>query len=302
MSINFGYIPSLVPSSIERIKQDNYYKTFSDVNIPDYNDLLKIYKPIWEYEREMFGDILPTFRQEIGDCTSAARKQSCEKQQIYDIMVKRKEAKFRKVFSPWLYAISRNQIIGGMVGDGSTGAAIAEAQHKYGTLFEDDEDVPPYSGQIARRWGSRSNVRFENAVYYKFKDVASNNKAYFIEIKNVDDLDHAIIAGFFPIIGSNWGFSIRLDSRHDIYVYRHTTVWYHEMYFAARAEFGGKRYFFRHNSWGNQHLDKSPNGEYYGGAWQIEDDVANELRSPYVECHAFVEFEEENGEIDFGIL
>lgn len=293
-----GWLFNFEQTYKDRIAKD--IVLFSNLDIPSKEDLLAIYKPIWEHERELFGKLRPTFYQQVGDCTAAARKQSCEKQQIFDICVKRKERTFHPVFAPWLYGLARNQIMGGMSFDGATGAAIAEAQSKYGTLFEDDEDVPPYSGEVARLWGSKSNVNLERAVYYKYLPVAQNNKAKYVEIKTVDEIDHAILAGLFPIIGSRWGFRIVTKYGHDVYI--RSTTWAHEMYFAARKEINGELYFFRHNSWGDIHNPNPKNGEYTGGAWQYAGDVELELKQKNVEVHAFIDFDEELGKPDYGII
>lgn len=301
MQLNdYGWLYKLEAQSKDRLVKQNLVLSFSDLELPPKEKLEEIYEPIWDLEIKYFGAVRPTFKQLIGDCVAAARKQSCEKQQIFDIVVKGKEREFHPVFAPWLYAISRNQILGGLVGDGSTGAALAEAQFKYGTLFEDDYNVPEYSARIAREWGYRSNVNFEQSPYYKFKDVAKNNTAKYVEIKTVDELDYAILAGFFPTIASTWGFAFR--TYHNNIIYVRSGTWYHQMYFAARKFINGELFFFRHNSWGDGHLPNPKGNEFTGGAWQSADSVKEELKQRYVECFAFVEFNEELGKPDFGII
>lgn len=296
----FGWLYTREQQSLRRLYDQNLVLDIASAGLPQKDKLLEIYEPIWDLEVKLFGSVRPTFRQEVGDCVAASKKQSTEKQQVFDILVKRKEAEFHSVFAPWLYGVSRNQILGGLNGDGSTGSAVVEAQSKYGTLFEDDEDVPEYSGRIARLWGSRNNVNFENSVYYKYKDIAKNNTIRYVKLTTIEEVDHAILAGCFPIIASSWGFSIQ--KKYDNYIYKKTTTWYHQMYFAARKIINGELYFFRHNSWGNEHNPNSVENEFKGGAWQSADSLSDELRTSYVECYATIEFNEELGKTDFGIL
>jgi len=301
MSHHYGWCPEFRPKSIAICQEMGVVSDFPSLNLPPKERYLEIYKPIWDCERQLFGNIRPTFRQEIGDCVAAARKQSCEKQQIFDIVIAGKERKFEPVFAPYLYALSRNQIIGGMPGDGSYGAAVAAAQNKYGTLFETDEGCPSYSGDLAREWGNRKYVDLEKAPYKKFLPVASNNKTQYVILKTVEEVDHAIVAGLMPIIGSTWGFRIVQEKGH--FVYKRSTVWYHEMCFVARKEIQGSLYFYRLNSWGNSHNLNTPYGEYPGGAWYSAKDLESEIRNPYVELVAFYDFDEEiKEEKDFGLI
>lgn len=249
---------------------------------------------IWGMRRDK-GLPTETFRQEIGDCVGASKKQSDDDRLAFRLFLG-EELMYSGTYSPYLYAISRNQILGGLRDDGSTGSAIVEAQNKYGTLFESDPDVPPYSGSIARSWGSMSNVDLDRAPYKKFVDVAKNNTSLYVPLKTVEEIELAILLGFFPIIASTWGFTVR--ERDGYNVYEHRGTWYHQMYFCG-VRYEPFKAFFRRNSWGDNHV-MNKKGEYNGGAWQTFDSVDSELKSVrYLECFGCYDLVPEEGEDDY---
>lgn len=278
----------LVESSFNRLKEYGrvFQGTIDDVleeiagriglSRDKYLQECKELPAIWNMRRKL-GLPTTTFKQEVGDCVAASKKQSDD-----DRLAFRKymgeELQPLNCFPPYLYAISRNQILGGLSGDGSTGSAIVQAQNKYGTLFMEDEGVPEYSGSIARSWGSRRYVNLESAPYYKFVPVARNNVSYYVPLNSAEEVFNATACGLFPIIASTWGFSFKVIE--GVLCYVHTTTWYHQMYFCAVREKPFKA-VFRRNSWGDSHgQGLNPNDEEYkGGAWQSLESLEQELRS-----------------------
>ena len=112
--------------------------------------------PVWQLAEKFFGgQQMPTPRQETGDCTCVAEKVEKQFRQIVQIVEQYREEKYRPVFAPFTYYTARQKVLQGRIrGAGATGAAVAEAVNRYGTLFEDDDGVPPYSGRIADLWGN----------------------------------------------------------------------------------------------------------------------------------------------------
>ena len=258
----------------------------------------KARRPVWELAQKITKKEYVAGRQEIGDCVSWGMKQAGEIRSIIEIAMGQEE-RFRKWFAPWIYAVSRNQIGGGLSGDGSLGSWAAAAVSKYGVLFEDDEGVPPYSGNIARRWGSRANTR--KPEYQKFFDVAKDNPCVCIEVKTVDEAVKMIRDYRRPMtIASLRGFRMEPREYKGYHVFVPSGSWAHQMCFVEYNE--ELQALYRLNSWGPDAHGKPLNGEIAGGAWNLLDDIESEFKRMDVECFALVEFEGEPGEPDHRIL
>lgn len=242
----------------------------------------------WEASKKVLGQVLPAGRQEIGDCVSWGMKQAGEYRHLIEITHGQEES-FRRWFAPWIYAISRNQIGQGRIsGDGSLGVWAAQAVMKYGVLFEDDKDVPSYSGSLARQWGSRSNV--SQPVYQKFFGVASDNPCFCVEVKSVDEAVKMIRDFRRPLtIASLRGFRMEPRNYKGYHVFVPSGTWAHQMCWIEYNEDLGALY--RLNSWGADAHGQPLNGEAPGGAWNLLDDIEYEFKNMDVECFALVEFE-----------
>ena len=257
-----------------------------------------VQRPVWELAKEVLGREYVVGRQEIGDCVSWGMKQAGEIRQIIEIAMGQEE-KWRPWFAPWIYAVSRNQIGGGLSGDGSLGSWAAAAVSKYGVLFADDPGVPPYSGSLARTWGSRSNVR--NPVYEPFFKVAEDNPCVCVEVKTVEDAVKMIRDYRRPLtIASMRGFQMQPRTYRGKHVFVPSGTWAHQMCF---VEYDPELpALYRLNSWGPDAHGKPLNGEIAGGAWNLLDDIEREFKTMDVECFALVEFEGEPGPPDNRIV
>lgn len=255
-------------------------------------------KPVWELEKQVLGQLLPTHRQQSGDCVSFAVKQAGERRQVIEIAAGQEE-RWREWFAPWIYAVSRNQVGGGMSGAGSTGAWGAAAVNRYGVLFADDEGVPAYSGGLADRWGRAANVR--NPEYQKFFEIASDNLCQTIHISTVEQAIEMIRDHRRPItIASSRGFQMTPRIYRDHHVFTPSGTWYHQMCFVEyNADLPA---LYRLNSWGPTIHGSPRNGETPGGAWNLLDDIAAEIRTRGVEMYVLVEFDGEPAEPDHNIL
>ena len=157
--VQFGWLgPEAAREEIEKMRPSGLVVSYAEAlergllrrPAPPEDPFIKA--PIWELCKKVLGhDLLPG-KQETGDCVSWGIKQAGERRQVIEIAAGQEE-RFRPWFAPWIYAVSRNQIGGGLSGDGSLGIWGAKAIAKYGVLFADDEGVPPYSGRIADSWG-----------------------------------------------------------------------------------------------------------------------------------------------------
>ena len=126
--------------------------------------------PIWEFDKLVNGGKhLPSFVQEIGDCVSFGLSNAGNRVSSMQVALKRMEQRFRLWYPPYIYGTSRVDIGRGELGseDGSTGAWAIEAVRQLGVLFRDDAGVPPYSGEVASKWGQ--------GVPDQFKKLAADN-------------------------------------------------------------------------------------------------------------------------------
>jgi len=253
----------------------------------------------WDLEAELvaagvIAEPFPVHTQDTGNCVAAAIEMLGQQRQLVEIALFRQEEKPRPWFTPWIYAISRNQIGGGMNGAGSTGAWGARAVAEYGVLFADDEGVPAYHG-TSDRWGSRRNVT--NPEYAKFFDLAADNKAKIVKFTDVSKMLVAIEAGIMLSIASGQGFSVR--EYKGFHTFRPSGSWSHQMHFTdvIRNPFVA---LYRGNQWGASAHGRPLHGERPGGAWNLAEDIERELRSASV--YGFFDFEGEPDQIDPGIL
>lgn len=255
-------------------------------------------RPIWELAMRVLGRDIPAGRQEIGDCVSWGMKQAGERRQIIEIAMGQEE-RFRPWFAPWIYATSRNQVGRGLSGDGSLGVWAAKAVAEYGILFEDDEGVPAYSGSLARKWGSRSNIA--NPVYEPFFAIASDNPCLCVEVRSAEEAVAMIRDYRRPLtIASMRGFKMQPREYRGKHVFTPSGSWAHQMcWIEYDSELGA---LYRLNSWGAEAHGRPLNGETPGGAWNLLEDIEREFKTMDVECFALVEFQGEPDEPDHRII
>lgn len=255
----------------------------------------------WQLEKEAvlsekLDAAFPIHQQDTGNCVAAGIEMMGQQRSILEVVLFKQEEKVRPWFTPWIYAISRNQIGGGINGAGSTGAWGARAVAEYGVLFADDENVPPYLG-TSDDWGGRRNV--SNPEYEKFFDIASDNKIKIVKISDVDKMAECLDAGILLTIASGQGFNVREYKGY--HVFQPSGSWAHQMHYTdiIREPFFA---FYRGNQWGPKAHGEPMNGERPGGAWNLVEDVAKEIRSSQVEVYGYFDFEGHSGPVEPGIL
>jgi len=240
---------------------------------------------------------MPTPRQGTGDCTCVAEKVEKQFRQIVQIVEEYREQKYRPVFAPFTYYAARVKVLRGQIrGAGATGGAVAEAVNRYGTLFEDDEGVPPYSGQIADLWGNgRGGVE-------RFESVAIDNPVRkVVPLKTVEEIRAAIRARHLVLIASSRGFRMQPVNYRGFHVFVPAGTWMHQMTLLGWMDdpFPAA---YRGNQWGPDAHGEPLNGEWPGGAWNRAEDLEAELRGAYVEVYCYWDFEAEPGPADHRIV
>lgn len=207
--------------------------------------------------------------QEIGDCTSWGTKHAVEATTAAQIADGQAQ-QWRPVYAPFTYGAARVKVLGGRIrGDGATGASVAEACKRFGILFADVEGVPPYSGAIAKQWGSRGPPAqwFDEAAKYRVQTTARVTTAHQIR--------DAVCNGYGVIICSDWGAEGRSAFRQQDgrMVAKKQGSWMHCMCVDGYDGSAGTRYYHITNSWGpTAHpapIDDSPPG----GFWIEERDM-----------------------------
>ena len=253
--------------------------------------------PIWEYAKKLNGgQHLPTWQQESGDCVSMGMVQAGQYSSVYEIIKRREEEQFKFWYPPFIYGTSRVQIGGGMWGPGSTGAWAAAAVKQYGVLFEDDRNVPSYSGRIADRWGRSGPPR-------EFLELASDNLVKTAApLDSVDEIRESLLNYHMVTVASNRGFSMQPYEKQGYHVGRPRGRWPHQMCFIAWMDKPFKA-AYRMNSWGPNAHGNPFNGEPAGGFWNLASDIEAELRRYDVELYAISAFDGfPAADIDYSIL
>lgn len=245
--------------------------------------------PIWRLMRRVNeGKNLLTFTQQTGDCCSMGAKHALEYLQASMICVHGVPLTFKRVFAPYIYGMSRcapdcgNGSLGRFAG--STGAWTAAACKKYGACFDDDPNIPKYSGSLADQWGYRG-------VPSEFIKEASDNLVKGItKIKTLDELRSALI-NYYPVtIASTWGFTVGQKDGCKIYIRNPRDPWAHQMCYIAWQDepFPAA---FRLNSWGDNSTGKPLSDEPGGGAWQPAESIEKEIDSNAPELYSFSNFD-----------
>lgn len=284
-----------------------FFREFNELGHHRLWELAKQFKNrpfTWDLERKLFAtgrlpwELIPTHTQDTGNCVAAALAGAGMKLQVIEVAYGGEEEKFHEWFVPWIYAISRNQIGGGMNGAGSTGAWGARAVNEYGVLFSDDPEVPGYSG-TSDKWGHRRNAgSIERAVYGQFKPVAADNPVAITRLSSVDEMTIVMDAGMQITIASSQGF--RVTEYKGLHIYRPSGNWSHQMYITDIRR-DPELMFYRMNQWGPGHA-RPLNNETPGGAWNLATDLERELRGRNREVYGYNQFKGDPGNSDYNIV
>lgn len=211
------------------------------------------------------GQHFPNTPQQVGDCVSWGAANAVNYLQAVQIVRDGKQDAFHAAYPPWIYGTSRVDVGRAhgsrFTGDGSVGAYAAEALNKYGCLRADYDQVPPYSGAIAREWGSKGVPAWakEVAKPYLVQTVAPVNSAA--------DARDAICNGFPVTIASGWWGTDNIPVVNGRRVAQRTTSWGHQQCLIAYDGSGKEPLFYCLNSWGPNAHPAPMQGEPPGGYW-----------------------------------
>lgn len=289
-----------------RAERHTLFRVFAELH-PELPGLIQQFKDrpfTWDLERKLFAtgrlpwELIPTHTQDTGNCVAAALAGAGMKLQVIEIALGGEEETFREWFVPWIYAISRNQIGGGMRGAGSTGAWGARAVNQYGVLFSDDSGVPEYEG-TSDRWGNRRNVGLLSfASYGHHEPIAKDNPVAITRLSSVNEMVEVMDAGMQITIASSQGF--RVTEYKGLHVYRPSGSWSHQMHITDIRR-DPELMFYRMNQWGPGHT-RPLNGETPGGAWNLASDLEKELRGRNREVYGYNHFKGDLGGPDYNIV
>lgn len=219
---------------------------------------------LWQFAHKVLGGHIPNRKQEIGDCVSFGMANAVMYLSCVQI-VQGARQEYHPVFQPYIYGTSRHDVGGDRLGngDGSLGSWAAEAVKRHGILFADDRGVPPYSGGIAKQWGSRSGPPRE------FYELAEDNPVKTVaKVSTFEQAAQAISNGYPVTVASMQGFAMSGQIRDSKCWGLPQGSWAHQMVFvgvdiAARA-------LFCLNSWGPDLWPEQPDGAPPGGFWVDE--------------------------------
>ncbi len=239
--------PELVKSEFDMLKARGAFLDFFIENQTEATDGTKTM--LYDVTRKVLGKDTENYPQEIGDCVSFGAKNAAEYLQALDILLRGVSEKWRPVFPSYYYGTMRNYVGQNQIGseDGGMGSWMAEAVQKYGTLFSDEQNVPKYSGLIAKRWGdSRASDDLDiwkpTAINYLVKGAA--------QIKNWADLVASIKNGYPCPTASDIGYNMEASSDG---FHRQTTSWGHQMCFIGVDDNAKDPYAIILNNWGDVH-------------------------------------------------
>ena len=209
----------------------------------------------------------------VSNCVSFGAKNACEHLQAFQLKNSDKN-KWRSVFPPYIYGISRVQIGGGRLGRqaGSLGVWATQGLIKYGCLFTDTPGVPQYAKVIAQSWGASGPPKqfIDEASKYLLKMQMDAAKVTMWE-----QLKSAISNGYPVTVASSYGFSMKLGARG---YHENTDTWPHQMCIIGYDE--SEQYeepcVCILNSWGNAHgevIDKVTNEKWPVGTLRVRKSV-----------------------------
>ena len=201
---------------------------------------------LYEINRKVLGQDTVNYPQEVGDCTSFGCKNAMEYLQCSQILTGQAE-EFKPIYPPFIYGAERKWVGNGQLGyqDGGYGCWVQEVVKTYGVLVANLQDVPQYSGSIARSWG-------RNGPPSEFKQVAAKHLVKTTaQCNSAADAANAILNGYPVPICSDQGFT--MTARSDGFN-APSGSWPHCMCligFQDHPTYG--LYFIILNSWGDVH-------------------------------------------------
>ena len=219
---------------------------------------------LWDAVIAVRGSHFENTPQQIGDCVSWGMKHAIEYLQCVE-MKAGAQREFHFVFSPYIYGVSRHQIGRDRYAktDGSCMAWAVKGVQEYGVLRVDETGVPPYSGSVARAWGSRTGPPphfIEKAREFLVKTSSL--------VTTADAVRDSICNNYpVPFGAGNIGFNV-VHEKYGRLVASNVGVWAHAQCVIGYDGSGPEPLFCILNSWGpfaagKAPIDGSPPGSYW---------------------------------------
>lgn len=225
---------------------------------------------LWDAVIAVRGTHFENTPQQIGDCVSWGMKHAIEYLQCVE-MKTGPPREFHHVFSPFIYGVSRHQIGQDRYArtDGSCMAWAVRAVQEYGVLRADEAGVPPYSGAIARAWGSRTGPPpqfLAKARQFLVKTVS--------QVRTADAIRDSICNRYpVPFGAGNIGFNV-VREKYGRLVASNSGVWAHAQCVIGYDGSAPEPLFCILNSWGPFAAGKSPiDGSPPGSYWITKRDM-----------------------------
>lgn len=244
------------------------FQLVNGAGVPIVQDNSRAVVKLWDATVKVLGRHTDNYPQQVGDCVSFGSKNAIEYLICGRIARDGPNTEFDRVSTHYIYGISRVQVGKRQVrGDGSVGAWAATGVRTFGVLSLDDPGCPPYSGAIARAWGSAGppDDMIRVAMQRMVKTTAP--------IRSALECRDAICNGYPVTIASDYG-STDIKPRDGQMVARRNTRWMHQMcvvgYDGSRGPAGR---FYVLNSWGAAAHPAPLGDEPPGGFWVEASDM-----------------------------
>lgn len=217
---------------------------------------------LWEFSQKVLGHHIPTFYQQIGDCVSMGASNAMEYLQCVEIAKLGDHEKYRPIFQPYIYGISRVKIGGGSIrGDGSVGVWAAQGIREYGVIPADEPGVPAYSGDVARDWGRKGPPA----------DFINLGKKHLLKstakVTNYPMVRDALVNGYPVTVASNRGFRMTGSIDKGKLWATPYGVWNHQMCIIGVDDDPKRPGCYIINSWGENAHGKPADDAPPGGFW-----------------------------------
>lgn len=232
---------------------------------------------LWDAAKKVnSGHHLPTFRQAVGDCVSQGAANAIDYLSCVQI-IQGTAQKYRPAYQPYIYGISRHQVGQDQLGPdrdgqhgGSNGIWAANGMKQYGVLWSDYDGVPPYSGQVAVRWGNSGppDPFVKYASQFKLGNAA--------RVTNYTQVRDAL-ANWYPVtVASHRGFAMKLRQDRGRSWGVPQGQWQHQMVFIGVDDDPARPGVYCLNSWGEDAFGPPADDAPPGGFW-IDAEVVDEM-------------------------
>ena len=261
-SVRYGLIETHTLEAAPIVAASPPFQLVNADGVPISQDNSRAVVKLWDATTKVLGRHTDNYPQQVGDCVSFGAKNALEYLICVRIARDGPNTEFARVSTHYLYGISRVQVGKKQVrGDGSVGAWAATGVKAYGVLSLDDPGCPPYSGAIARQWGSSGppDDMIRVAMQRMVKTTAP--------IRSALECRDAICNGYPVTIASDYG-STDVKPRDGQQVAKRNTRWMHQMcvvgYDGTKGPAGR---FYVLNSWGAAAHPAPLSDEPPGGFW-----------------------------------